>query len=72
MQGSGELLIIALKLTLRLIANLRKNLQGEYGILVNTYSRMECQLNGKAFTIESVEGSTVYRKNYTSCIQNNP
>lgn len=30
------------------------------GFLVNTYARMECLLNGKAFTIDPAEGSAVY------------
>lgn len=30
------------------------------GFLVNTYSRMECFLNGKVFTIEPSEGSAIY------------
>lgn len=38
------------------------------GFLVNSYCRIECQLNGKAFTIEPAEGSALYIADWESFI----
>ena len=38
------------------------------GFLVNSYCRIECQLNGKAFTIEPAEGSALYIADWKSFI----